>query len=94
MRSHRQKVRHKCAPLSRNNTEHTSGRVKMRPRKQKVRQQCYPFVRKSTPHAAPESRGTPLGFEHNASFVILNEFSRVSGDLMDRTSKRRGVGER
>ena len=66
--------------------------------KQKVRQKHVPLGKKSAPvrlrDVTPGILGTPSGLEENASFVILDEFSREFGDLLDRTPKRRGVGER
>ena len=72
--------------------------TKTRTLKQKVCQKHVPLSKKSAPLGTPEQlpslRGHPLGLEENASFVILDEFSRVFCDVLDRTPKRRGVGER
>ena len=63
--------------------------------KQKVRQKRVPSARKCPPNAAPESSRTPP-WDSNETGVLLFEtsFSRVFGDVPDRTPKRRGVGER
>ena len=71
------------------------GASKTRTLKQKVRQKHVPLGKKSGPRCGPgDIADTPSGFEQNGGFVILDEFSRAFGDLLDRTPKRRGVGER
>ena len=65
----------------------------MRPLKQNVRQKYDPFVIKSTPEQLPSLQGHPSsGCTKNTSFVILDEFSRVSGDLLDPTPSGEGQG--
>ena len=76
-----QKVHQKRVPLSRKSTSEPQGGVK----------NAYPYAKSASKtrtlrqKVAPSRFQGPPGFEENTSFVILDEFSRAFGDLLDRT---------